>query len=137
VSAVVSKWISSLHRWASRQNLRFSHRGAFLMLVGIYDVFYSLYLLANGSLQAVAGLSEYAWGIIWLTTGVVLILGSTIVWRKKRFDGVFFALAIGIKVAWAMQYFRLEQLRYPLEWIRGAYFLIFALIVLLASSWRD
>jgi hypothetical protein len=108
---------------------RVGRRGTFLVLFGLYDIFYGWYLAAGGTLLAVPLFSERTWGIIWITTGIVLICGSLL-----KQDKWLFALATLIKVAWAMEFFRLQMTGVPLEWTRGMYFLVLALIVVTASA---
>jgi hypothetical protein len=108
------------------------HRGAFLILLGIFDIFYGAYLAAGGSLGHSLLLPERPWGWAWIGTGALLILGGT-----RRRDGWFFCLAAFLKLIWAGEYFRAQSLGQALQWTRGAYFLAFGLIVLVISSWPE
>lgn len=108
------------------------HRGGFLVLLGAYDLFFGSYLIAGGPLIAATLLSEHAWGWIWLTVGTALIIGGT---RQK--DQWFYALSAFLKCAWAAEFFRLELLGYHGQWLRGCYYLAFALIVVVVASWPE
>ena len=111
---------------------RIGHRGLFLALLGTYDVFYGTYLAANGALQFTTLIPETAWGVIWLATGGLLMCGA---WVKR--DAAFFALAAGLKMAWACEFLRLAERHSSLQWTRAAYWLAFALIVLAVSAWPE
>ena len=111
---------------------RAGHRGVFLALLGCYDIFFGWYLAAGGALQFPTVIPVMAWGIIWLTAGALLACGAAV----KR-DAPFFALAACLKTAWALEFFRLQAEHGGLEWIRGAYWLALALIVLAVSAWPE
>jgi hypothetical protein len=111
---------------------RIGRRGLFLLLFGLYDIFYGWYLAAGGGLGHLLLVPETAWGWTWISVGAVLISGAAC-----RRDEWFFALAALIKTAWAMEYFRSQALHIPLQWTRGCYFLVLALIVVAASSVPD
>ena len=117
---------------ACRAWRRLGHRGLFLVLLGVYDLFFGLYLIRGGALIAPTLLPEDAWGWAWITTGTLLIAGGT----RDR-DGWAFALAVFVKTAWALESFRLQFQHHPDQWIRGCYFLALALVVLAVSSWPE
>ena len=108
------------------------HRGGFLILLGIYDLFFGAYLIAGGRLIASILLPEHAWGYIWLAVGTALIYGGT-----RQRDQWFFALSAFTKCAWAAEFFRLEVQGIPGQWLRGCYYLAFAAIVVLIASWPE
>ncbi len=112
---------------------RAGHRGLFLFLLGCFDIFYGWYLAAGGALQFPTLIPEMAWGIIWLSAGALLICCGT--WVKR--DAPFYAVAAGLKCAWALEFLRLQEQHSSLQWTRGAYWLMFALIVVAASAWPE
>lgn len=111
---------------------RAGHRGTFLILLGVYDLFFGLYLVRGGAVIAPTLIPRDAWGWAWIAAGMLLIYGGT----RDR-DGLFYALAAFVKAAWALEYFRLQLLHYPDQWIRGCYFLALALIVTVVSAWPE
>ena len=123
----------SLLTAARRAGRALGYRGGFLWLLAAFDVFYGWYLASGGALEYGLFVPERAWGTIWLAVAALLAFGGTRSW-----DGWYFAAAVALKTAWAMEFFRF-QLEYPgsLQWTRGAYFLALALIVLLASAWPE
>lgn len=111
---------------------RAGHRGLFLFLLGFFDIFYGWYLAAGGALEFPLLIPETAWGIIWLTAGALMIFGA---WVKR--DAVFFALAAGLKCAWALEFARQQFQHNNLLWTRAAYWLALALIVVAVSAWPE
>ena len=108
------------------------YRGMFLLLLAAFDVFYGLYLVLGAPLQFAPLIPERAWGIIWLAVAAALAEGALLGERRWHF-----ALAVALKTAWAMEFFRLQHLHGSLEWTRGGYFLALAGLVLLASAWPE
>ena len=49
---------------------RLGHRGLFLILLGVYDLFYGLYLVRGGPVLAATLLPERAWGWVWIGCGM-------------------------------------------------------------------
>jgi hypothetical protein len=113
-------------RWTGR-------RGAFLAVLGVYDLFYGWFLFAGGALQRAPLLGEHTWGIIWLVTGVVLVAGSSI----RRHDRLFFTAASLVKTAWAAEFLRLALIGVPYDWARTGYWAAFAALVIVAAGWPD
>lgn len=111
---------------------RLGHRGLFLILLGAYDLFYGLYLVQGGPLGHALLLPERDWGWAWIGCGAAVAAGGL----RKR-DGWAFALAALLKCVWAGEFFRLQYLGVPEQWIRGAYWLALALIVTAVSSWPE
>ena len=112
---------------------RLGYRGAFLWSIAAFDVFFGWYLAAGGNMQYQLFVSERVWGVVFLSVAAVLLAGGLV-----RMDAAFFALPAFLKTAWAMEYFRF-QFEHPdsLQWTRGAYFLVLALIVLVVSHWPE
>jgi hypothetical protein len=111
---------------------RIGHRGLFLLTLGLFDIFNGLFLLLGGQLQFPLQLSNYVWGWIWIGVGAFLITGAFF----KR-DSVFFAAAVLVKTAWALEYIRLSYISGTLQWPRAAYWTSFAVIVLVVSAWPE
>ena len=125
---------SSLRRAAAALRGRLGYRGTFLALLGAYDLFFGTYLL-GGRLQHSLVLPQTAWGIVWLVTGSVLIVGGFL---PGRWDTPFFALGVLVKAAWAFEYFWLSvHSGIAFDWARGCYFLCLAVIVMMVSSWPE
>ena len=108
------------------------HRGGFLALLGGYDLFFGCYLITGGPFIAATLLPEHAWGYTWLAVGALLIYGGT-----RQRDQWFYTLAAFTKCAWAAEFFRLDLLGVPGQWLRGCYYLAFAAIVVLIASWPE
>ena len=109
------------------------YRGTFLLLLGGYDIFFGLYLYGGGSILHALLISEKTWGITWITVGVILLTGVPF-----REDRIQFAAGVFIKTAWALEYVRLAFITsLPYLWARAAYWIGFALIVLLVSAWPE
>ncbi len=111
---------------------RTGHRGLFLILLGVYGIFYGLYLVRGGALGHALLLPERDWGWVWIGGGLAVAAGGL----RKR-DGWAFAIAALIPAVWAGEFFRLQYLGVPGQWIRGAYWLALALIVTAVSSWPE
>ena len=111
---------------------RLGHRGLFLILLGAYDLFYGLYLVQGGPLAARTLLPEDAWGWAWTGCGAALCAASLM-----RRDGWAFALAALLVTAWAGEFYRLQYLGLPDQWIRGTYFLAFALVITAVAGWPE
>jgi len=112
---------------------RVGYRGAFLALLGCYDVFFGIYLTGGAAILHPLLLPEQTWGIIWIITGAFLFTG--VPGRHDRFQ---FAGAVFIKAAWALEYLRLMLITsLPYQWARAAYWLCFALLVLTVSAWPE
>jgi hypothetical protein len=112
---------------------RAGYPGAFLALLGCYDVFFGIYLYAGAAILHSLLLPERTWGIIWIITGAFLFTGVPV--RHDRFQ---FAVAVFIKAAWALEYLRLALITsLPYQWARAAYWLCFALLVLIVSAWPE
>ena len=111
---------------------RLGHRGLFLFPLGCYDVFYGSFLAAGGALQYPTLIPEAAWGGVWVSVGALLLCGA---WVKR--DAVFFAAAAGLKMAWALEFVRLEAQHASLEWTRAAYWVMFAVIVVAVAGWPE
>lgn len=124
----------SLRRLTSSLCGRLGYRGGFLSLLGLYDLFFGAYLL-GGRLEHSLVLPQTAWGIVWLVTGAVLIVGGLL---PFRWDVPFFVLAVLVKSAWAFEYFWLSvHSGVAYDWARGCYFLCLAVIVMMVSSWPE
>ena len=122
-----------MHGLACRARGRLGgHRGAFLAALGVYDLFFGLYLVRGGPLLAPLLLPEDAWGWCWIGTGILLACGAAL-----RRDGLLFALAVFVKTAWALEYFRLQFQHHPDQWIRGCYFLALAAVVVAVAAWPE
>jgi hypothetical protein len=111
---------------------RLGFRGTFLFLLGLFDVFYGWYLLAGGRLQFPPFIPERAWGLVWLAVAAVLVAGAF----AER-DWWAYGLGTTLKVAWAMEFFRIEYVHGGMQWTRAAYFLALGLIVVLVSRWPE
>lgn len=111
---------------------RIGHRGLFLMTLGLFDVFFGMFLITGGRFQFSLELSAIAWGWIWAGVGVFLVIGA---FAAK--DAVFFAVAVFLKVAWALEYVRLTFVFDVRDWTRAAYWTMFAILVLVASAWPE
>lgn len=111
---------------------RMGHRGLFLFFLGLYDLFFGVYLLIGGSLHFPLAFTNPQWGWIWTGVGLFLLLGAFV----KR-DGIFFATAAFIKVAWALEYLRLAFTQDSTNWARSVYWLALTGIVLVAAAWPE
>lgn len=111
---------------------RIGHRGLFLMTLGLFDVFFGMFLITGGKLQFSLELSTLAWGWIWAGVGAFLVIGAFV-----AKDAVFFAVAVFLKVAWALEYIRLAFVFDTRNWTRAAYWVMFAALVLVASAWPE
>ena len=124
--------MASLRDRISMLRKKTGHRGVFLLLLGIYDLFFGAYLLAGGPLGAGLLIPEHTWGSIWIGTGLILLTGV-----PAKMDRWQFSAASLVKTAWAMEYFREAALGYPWAWLRGSYWLAFALLVLAVAAWPE
>lgn len=106
-------------------------RGTFLMLLGFYDIWYGVYLVAGGATQHAFSLNNTAWGWIWIGTGLFLLTGAP--GHKDRWQ---FGWAVFIKMVLALEYLLLINI-IPWDWIRTLYWGGFALIILLVSAWPE
>jgi hypothetical protein len=111
---------------------RVGHRGLFLIALGLFDIFYGLYLVLGGQLQFPLQLSNQFWGWAWTGVGAALVIGAFM-----RRDAPFFALAVFIKTAWALEFVRLTFISDKLQWPRAASWGCFAILVLIASAWPE
>jgi hypothetical protein len=119
--------------WWNWLRRRIGHRGAFLLTIGVYDLFFGWYLAAGGSIQHIPLFGERPWGWLWIGVGLFLLAGAF-----ARRDAVFFTAAIFIKTVWALEYFRLDIYAHdPDEWIRGCYWLALAAAVLAVAYWPE
>lgn len=119
-------------RWAAIRQ-RIGHRGAFLLAMGAYDLFYGWYLAAGYPSRATPLLGEFSWGVIWLTVGVLLTGGAF-----THRDAPFFTAAIGVKTVWALEYFRLDWVLHQAgDWLRGCYWLALAAAILVVAWWPE
>ena len=128
-------WLRQAGKRAARSlKGRLGYRGTFLALLGIYDLFFGVFLL-GGQLQHSLLLPQPAWGTVWMVSGVVLILGGFL---PLRWDTPFFAWGVLVKAAWAFEYFWLfAHAGIAFDWARGCYFLSLAVLVMLVSSWPE
>ena len=112
---------------------RVGHRGAFLALLGCYDISFGVYLYVGAPILHPLLISERTWGIVWIVAGAFLFTGVPV-----RRDGFQFAVTVFIKVAWAFEYLRLVFVAsLPYQWARAGYWLGFALLVLTVSAWPE
>lgn len=111
---------------------RLGHRGLFLILLGAYDLFYGLYLVRGGPVLAATLLPERAWGWVWIGCGIAACAAG---WMRR--DGWAYALGALLVTAWAGEFFRLQYLGVADQWIRGSYFLAFALVITAAAGWPE
>lgn len=121
--------IRSAATWFRR---RAGFRGMFLLLVALFDAFYGWGLTAGIPLAYHLVVPERAWGIIWLSVAAILVQGAFVI-----SDRWHYALASLLGCAWALELFRITAGHGSLEWTRGAYFLVLALIVTLVSAWPE
>ena len=118
--------------WAALRH-RIGHRGAFLVCLGAYDLFFGLYLVAGGALQYVPLIGERTWGIVWMSIGAFLCAGAL-----TRHDAPFFAAAILIKIVWALETFRLDWFNHDADyWIRGCYWLALCAAIITVANWPE
>lgn len=83
---------------------RLGYRGAFLLFLAIIDLIYGWYLVNPTAESQRTTQFEWrahimpaqAWGSIWLTVGVVLLVSAFM-----RQDRIGYTLAIALKVGWA------------------------------------
>jgi lysylphosphatidylglycerol synthetase-like protein (DUF2156 family) len=118
-------------RWA-RLRARVGHRGLFLATLGLYDLFFGWYLASGGNLEHQLLLNHRAWGWIWIGTAIALFCGAF-----TRRDRLYFAWAVFIKTAWALEYVRLTFTAETHVWPRAAYWLALALLVTVVSAWPE
>jgi lysylphosphatidylglycerol synthetase-like protein (DUF2156 family) len=118
-------------RWAWLR-ARVGHRGLFLATLGLYDLFFGVYLAAGGNLEHHLLLNGRVWGWIWIVTALALFAGALV-----RRDRLFFAAAVFIKTAWALEYVRLTFTVETHVWPRAAFWFAFALLVLGVSAWPE
>jgi hypothetical protein len=112
---------------------RLGFRGAFLALLGLFDVFYGLSLLVGGLVQVAFPLGIHTWGWIWIGTGFFLMTGSLV--KTDRWQ---FGWAVFVKILWAMTFFYMEIIyTIPWDWLRGLYWGIAGIIILLISAWPE
>jgi hypothetical protein len=111
---------------------RIGHRGFFLAILGLYDAFFGIYLLAGGNLQYRLELTHIEWGWAWVGFGIFISLGA--LFRK---DAPFYSAAVFIKTVWTLELVRVAVVVNPVYWWRSAYWLCFALLVLVASAWPE
>ena len=118
---------------ARRARRRIGHRGAFLLAVAAYDLFYGLYLAIGGSIQHVPVIGERPWGWIWLGVSVFLACGSLF-----RRDAVFYAAAVLVKMVWALEFFVFDVEYHDTDdWVRGCYWLALAAMVAVCAFWPE
>jgi len=112
---------------------RIGHRGAFLLCVAAYDLFYGWYLAIGGAIEHAPLIPEQVWGGLWLAAALVLFAGAFF-----RHDAIFFAAGILIKMVWALEYFRLDfQAHVPGDWLRGCYWLALAAALVTVAFWPE
>lgn len=112
---------------------RTGYRGAFLACLGVYDLFYGLYLAVGAPIQHEPLIPEEAWGIVWMACGLFLMIGAFV-----RHDALFFAAAILIKLVWGLEFLRLDLLAHiPYDWVRCCYWLAFAGAIIVAAYWPE
>lgn len=86
-------------------NSNIGYRGAVLLILAVVDLIYGGFLTSPPAEQLATSqfrwrdciLPTQAWGIIWVTVGVVLLASAFL-----QQDRVGYSLAIGIKVGWAV-----------------------------------
>lgn len=82
---------------------RLGYRGAFLLFLALVDVVYGWFLINPTDESQRTSAYEWrahimppqAWGAIWLTVGVVLLISAFM-----RQDRIGYALAVALKVGW-------------------------------------
>jgi hypothetical protein len=122
--------IVTIRRWCRTLGRRFGYRGAFLLLLGIYDIFFGIFLVRGALIGHELYIPEKWWGVIWIVIGIALLAGSLI-----KHNQLFFALAVRIKMTWALEYFNPKDA--GTQWTRGVYTLALAGIVVLIASWPE
>lgn len=118
---------------------RIGHRGASLLLLGLFDEIYALSLPSATSagtatsrwLASIAPLS--LWAALWAAVGAVLLAGAF-----ARRDNFAFAAATALKFIWALIYL-IGWAVYGVDrgWVSAAIWVMFASWVLIISTWPE
>jgi len=116
---------------------RIGHRGSFLLFLALLDVLYGYSLWVTPPFQQIynLSLSWTAWGAIWVSAGVILLIGAFV-----RDDRVPFAVASSIKAAWAAVWFKIWVLTphvLPRAWVSVVIWLSFSALVGVISTWPE
>jgi hypothetical protein len=114
---------------------RAGRRGAFLGFLATLDCAYgySLYVTAGPARVYDLFLPWEAWGVIWMTVGV--ICAASVLALRDRFA---FAAAAMLKGAWALLFTDVWLFqRYPRGWVAVIVWAAFAGAVLIVSGWPE
>lgn len=124
--------------WMHRLLRRCGRRGAFLLFLAVLDLSYGKALIDTAVASLHHGpdllLSQYAWGWIWIGTGVVSLTGVFAV----AHDWLQFGVESAIKATWAAVFTDVWLVQNePDGWVSVTVWLAFALVVLLVGSWPE
>jgi hypothetical protein len=124
---------ASLRDWWTWLRYRIGRRGAFLGCMAAYDLAYGAYLALGYPVRDIPLIGEQPWGWMFISAGLILGGGA---WA--RWDAPYYAVAISIKIVWALEFFRLEaEAKGTGQWLRGCYWLALSLAVLVAAWWPE
>jgi hypothetical protein len=125
-------------RLGGRARRRLGHRGASLLVLGIFDALYAAHLPGSAATHTptwlwMARLAPLTvWAAIWAAIGVVLIIGAF-----REHDRWAFAAAIALKVMWATVYLIGVFNDVPRAWGPSLIWTLFATWVLIISTWPE
>lgn len=114
---------------------RVGRRGAFLLFLAVLDVLFGYSLIvAPEAFRAVSLFLPYpVWGWIWIGVGAVCAVSSVLVR-----DRAAFTLAAAIKASWAAVMTEVWlNAGVPLGWRSVVFWAVFAVTVLIISSWPE
>lgn len=108
-------------------------RGAFLAFLALLDGAYAYGTWITPATPHYSMiLTPHQWAACWAVVAAACTVGVFM-----RRDRVPYSLAAAIKVCWSAVFFRLWLESYPYALINAVFWLVFALIVFMVSSWPD
>lgn len=124
------KVVTCAYEWA---RLHVGHRGTFLLFLAVLDMLYGMAIHIQPPHIAPVVIPWATWGNIWWSVGVILVFGAF-----QETDRVYYAVAVGLKAAWAAVFLNLAFVRHvPHMWLDFVLWAVFAGVTLAVSTWPD
>ena len=111
------------------------HRGTFLLALALFDFLFGYSIFSQpGPAQGLDFIFPlHFWGVAWVVCGALILTGVPV-----RRDYFAFTVATAIKIVWSVLYIHAWVFEtYPRGWVSALIWLLFALLVVIISSWPE